>query len=73
MAPIVTPDELLDDAHLQSIGFFKRVAHPTEGEIRSAGIPVSFSPTPGSVRRHAPKLGEQGEEVRGEVVRRRPK
>jgi crotonobetainyl-CoA:carnitine CoA-transferase CaiB-like acyl-CoA transferase len=27
------------------------------------GIPVKFSDTPGSIRRHAPNLGEHTEEV----------
>jgi crotonobetainyl-CoA:carnitine CoA-transferase CaiB-like acyl-CoA transferase len=71
MAPIIAPDELLNDPHLESIGFFKREIHPSEGEIRSAGIPVTFSRTPGEVRRHAPKLGEQGEELRREVEARK--
>lgn len=71
MAPIIAPDALLNDPHLESIGFFKRETHPSEGEIRSAGIPVTFSRTPGTMRRHAPKLGEQGEELRREVTARR--
>jgi crotonobetainyl-CoA:carnitine CoA-transferase CaiB-like acyl-CoA transferase len=71
MAPIIAPDELLNDPHLKSIGFFTRATHPSEGEIRSAGIPVTFSRTPGEVRRHAPKLGEQGDEVRREVEERK--
>ena len=46
MAPIATLDELLHDPHLERTGFFSRQTHPSEGEIRSAGIPVTFSRTP---------------------------
>jgi crotonobetainyl-CoA:carnitine CoA-transferase CaiB-like acyl-CoA transferase len=51
-------DDLLADPHLQAIGFWREVDHPTEGRIRQAGLPVQFSSTPASVRRHAPSLGE---------------
>jgi crotonobetainyl-CoA:carnitine CoA-transferase CaiB-like acyl-CoA transferase len=67
MAPITTPDQLLNDPHLERTGFFTQEAHPSEGEIRSAGIPITFSRTPGSVRRLAPRLGEQGREIRNEL------
>ena len=60
MAPIATLDQLLRDPHLERTGFFSRQTHPSEGEIRAAGIPVTFSRTPGSIRRLAPRLGEQG-------------
>ncbi len=55
---ILAPEDLLEDAHLQAIGFFRDVIHPSEGAVRSMGIPVDFSRTPGSVRRLAPRLGE---------------
>ncbi|WP_144113177.1 CaiB/BaiF CoA transferase family protein [Paraburkholderia sp. BCC1886] len=63
---VVSPDELLDDPHLQAIGFFRDDAHPTEGAITTMSIPVTFSRTPGDVRRLAPNLGEHTEEVLGE-------
>jgi len=71
MAPIVTPDGLLEDAHLRATGFFSQVEHPSEGAIRTVGIPVTFSRTPGSVRRLAPRLGEDGEAVRAEARARK--
>jgi len=67
MAPILSPDEVLEDPHLQAIGFFGESEHPSEGAVRTIGIPVTFSRTPGSVRRLAPRLGEHGEEVRREL------
>jgi len=67
MARILSPDEVLEDPHLAAIGFFAEAEHPSEGAVRTVGIPVTFSRTPGSVRRLAPRLGEHGEEVRKEL------
>ena len=67
MTPVLSPEDLLDDEHLKQTGFFERYQHPSEGEIRQLGIPVSFSRTPGAVRRHAPRLDEHREEILGEL------
>ncbi len=58
MAAVRTLDDLLEDPHLGALDFFHEVAHPTEGELRTVGIPVTFSRTPGSIRRLSPALGE---------------
>jgi crotonobetainyl-CoA:carnitine CoA-transferase CaiB-like acyl-CoA transferase len=71
MAPIMTPDNLLEDPHLKAIGFFSEAQHPTEGDIRTVGIPVTFSRTPGSIRTLAPRLGEHGDEIREEITKRK--
>jgi crotonobetainyl-CoA:carnitine CoA-transferase CaiB-like acyl-CoA transferase len=71
MAPIASPEDLLRDPHLVSTGFFLREHHPSEGEIRSIGIPVNFSRTPGAIRRPAPRHDEHGEEIRRELDARR--
>lgn len=60
-------ERLLDDPHLKAIGFWQFVEHPTEGPIRTAGIPVKFSKTPGSIRRYAPNVGEHSEEILREL------
>ena len=65
--PMHTLDSLMDDPHLQDVGMVGFVDHPTEGRLRSVGIPVQFSDTPGSVRRHAPRLGENTEEILAEA------
>jgi crotonobetainyl-CoA:carnitine CoA-transferase CaiB-like acyl-CoA transferase len=62
-SPIADLDGLLKDPHLSAIGFFQDNEHPTEGPIRSIGIPVTFSRTPGAIRSLAPTLGEHTEEV----------
>jgi crotonobetainyl-CoA:carnitine CoA-transferase CaiB-like acyl-CoA transferase len=68
-APVNSIADLLDDPHLCATGFWQKSEHPTEGTLVQAGIPVRFSGTPGSIRRHAPALGEHTEEVLGELER----
>jgi crotonobetainyl-CoA:carnitine CoA-transferase CaiB-like acyl-CoA transferase len=63
MTPVLSPEDLLDDEHLSALGFFQREEHPSEGELRTIGIPVRFSRTPGEVRRLAPRLDEHREEI----------
>ncbi|NYT61669.1 CoA transferase [Alcaligenaceae bacterium] len=64
MAPIASLEDLLDDPHLQAIGFFETHEHPTEGPVTMPGIPVSFSRTPGSIRWLAPTLDQDGAAIR---------
>ena len=49
--------EVLDDAHLNAVGFFAERDHPQAGAYRSMKHPVSFSATPASVERDPPQLG----------------
>jgi len=63
MTPVRTPQDLLEDPHLNALDFFHRATHPSEGEVRVIGIPVTFSRTPGSIRSLPPKLGEHTNEV----------
>jgi len=51
-------DDLPDDPHLRSIGFFRQVEHPTEGRLTVTEPPVRFADTPSGYRRHAPNFGE---------------
>jgi len=55
-------DDYVRDGHLLDV-----VRHPTEGEIRSIGIPVRFSATPATVRRQAPLPGADTAEVLKEL------
>jgi crotonobetainyl-CoA:carnitine CoA-transferase CaiB-like acyl-CoA transferase len=61
--PANSLEDLLADDYLNEIGFFPRMAHPTEGEMTLVGIPVSYHGTPASIRRLAPHLGEHTREV----------
>ena len=37
-----TLESLKDDPHLNAVGFWQEVEHPTEGPIRMTRFPVSF-------------------------------
>ena len=67
ITPVLSPDDLLHDEHLQALNFFAPEQHPSEGEIRTIGIPVHFSRTPGELRRHAPNLNEHRDEILREI------
>lgn len=60
-------DEVIEDPHLEKIGFFERRDHPSEGQYISLKHPVNFARTPASVRRDAPLLGEHTDEVLAEL------
>jgi crotonobetainyl-CoA:carnitine CoA-transferase CaiB-like acyl-CoA transferase len=70
ITPVLSPEDLLEDEHLRAIGFFQLEEHPSEGEVRTIGIPVRFSRTPGDIRRLAPRLDEHREEIRRETTTR---
>jgi crotonobetainyl-CoA:carnitine CoA-transferase CaiB-like acyl-CoA transferase len=67
MTPVLSPEDLLDDEHLRALGFFRHEEHPSEGEVRTIGIPVRFSRTPGEIRRLAPRLDEHRKEILSEA------
>lgn len=56
-------DDLYDDPHLNAVGLFTDVEHPTEGLLRQARFPVRFSASPARVRSQAPLKGEHTDEV----------
>jgi crotonobetainyl-CoA:carnitine CoA-transferase CaiB-like acyl-CoA transferase len=61
--PVLSMEELQDDAHVQAVGLLDVVQHPTEGAYREVRSPVRFSATPYALRRHAPQVGEHTAEV----------
>ena len=52
--------DLLADPHLEQVGFFQMVDHPTEGRIRTLRIPPVWSASPPEPAFQAPNLGEHG-------------
>ena len=62
-----TLEDLLDDPHLRAVGFFRTYEHPSEGTMVETGLPSTWSATPLSIRRPAPRLGEHTREVLGEA------
>jgi len=61
-APLRTPDELMNNPHLDAVGFFETVDSP-HGPVRFPGVPTWFSRTPGRVAGAAPLLGADTREV----------
>jgi crotonobetainyl-CoA:carnitine CoA-transferase CaiB-like acyl-CoA transferase len=55
------------DPHLHAVKFFEWLDHPSEGRICSMRPPTSWSETPPSVRRPAPRIGEHSRELLKEV------
>ena len=56
-------DELPAHPHLQAVGLFEALAHPSEGATITVRPPTRFGATPASVRLPAPRLGQQSFEV----------
>jgi crotonobetainyl-CoA:carnitine CoA-transferase CaiB-like acyl-CoA transferase len=56
-------EDLATDPHLEAVGFWQSVDHPTEGKLRLPAFPVNFGATPAGIERHAPRLGEHTREV----------
>src|SRR5882757_2207484 len=65
-APLRTPDELFDNAHLNAVGMFETV-ETAHGPVRFPGVPTWFSRTPGRVAGGAPELGAHTREVLEEL------
>lgn len=65
--PMHTVESLMDDPHLNAVGFFETVEHPSEGRLRSMAIPTRWSQSPPEVSRLAPRLGEHSAEVLAEA------
>jgi crotonobetainyl-CoA:carnitine CoA-transferase CaiB-like acyl-CoA transferase len=68
IAPMLSLEDLLEDQHLEALGFFRRDSHPSEGEIRTVSSPVRFSRTPATIERLAPRLDEHREEILEEIT-----
>ncbi|MFQ5879059.1 MAG: CaiB/BaiF CoA transferase family protein [Dehalococcoidia bacterium] len=62
-APVATIADLLASDHLQARGFFVQAHHPAAGTLTYPGAPYKFGETPWQLRRPAPFLGQDNEEV----------
>jgi crotonobetainyl-CoA:carnitine CoA-transferase CaiB-like acyl-CoA transferase len=65
--PVLSLDQLPDDAHMKAVGMFGVAEHPSEGSYKTIRAPVSFSSAPFRIRRHAPRLGEHTAEILQEI------
>jgi crotonobetainyl-CoA:carnitine CoA-transferase CaiB-like acyl-CoA transferase len=66
--PVNSMEDLFVDPHLEAVNFFSTERHQTEGDVKVARFPISFSRSPANIRRLAPNLGEHTEEVLGVVT-----
>ncbi|MET8411068.1 CoA transferase [Streptomyces sp. NPDC005195] len=71
MGPVLELERAHEDPYVRDGHLLETIAHPTEGPLRTIGIPVRFSATPGSIRRLAPVPGQDTAEVLAELVPRR--
>jgi crotonobetainyl-CoA:carnitine CoA-transferase CaiB-like acyl-CoA transferase len=60
-------EDLPDDPHLAGVGFFEQHEHPTEGGYVAPRHPVRFAAHETELRRHPPRLGQDGREVLAEA------
>lgn len=65
--PVNTLEQVMDDPHLDAVGFFRHTRHPSEGEIVLPDVPIRFSETPAAIDRLQPRLGEHGREILQEL------
>lgn len=66
--PVYSPQQALDDPHVQAADFLKAVDYPGLSEAAPlAATPVRLSRTPGTVRERAPELGEHTDAILGEL------
>ncbi|MDV3126575.1 CoA transferase [Mycobacterium sp. 21AC1] len=67
-APLHSTQDVLDDPHVQAMGYLQRVAFPgASRDVPIVDTPFRMSATPGSIRRRPPLLGEHTDEVLGEI------
>jgi crotonobetainyl-CoA:carnitine CoA-transferase CaiB-like acyl-CoA transferase len=65
-APVLSLDEVVEDPHLNAVGFFSTLHDPSLGELCMPGVPVLFDGERPPVAL-PPRLGEHNREVLGEV------
>lgn len=67
MSPVLDVENAVNDPYVQEGHLLDVHTHPTEGEYRVISSPVRFSATPTALRRHAPTLGQDTDEVLAEL------
>jgi crotonobetainyl-CoA:carnitine CoA-transferase CaiB-like acyl-CoA transferase len=62
-APVLTRSEVIRHPQVLEMGIVAETAHPAAGRLRQARPAARFSCTPSDLRRGAPLLGEQTDEI----------
>ena len=60
-------DDLLSDEHLEAVGFFEEIDHPSEGPLRLPRSPILMSETAPGISKPAAPLGADTEQVMTEL------
>jgi crotonobetainyl-CoA:carnitine CoA-transferase CaiB-like acyl-CoA transferase len=67
-APVLKPQQTLDDPHIKAMGFFQNVEYPGMAKPAPlAKVPVWLSETPGSIRTRPPTIGEHTDRIMAEL------
>ena len=64
--PVMDVCEMFDDPHAQARDMIPTVHHEKLGDVRTLGLPIKLSATPGKVATGAPLFGQHTSEVLGE-------
>ncbi len=65
---VLKPQAVLDDPHVQAMGFFQLVEYPgMKGTAPVAKVPLWLSETPGTIRHRAPGLGEHTDQIMSDL------
>lgn len=71
-APVNSVADIASDPQLTARGFFRELTHSEVGTARYPGLPYLMHDTPGAYWKAAPRLGEDNEQVLGELGYERP-
>ncbi len=62
-APVNSPEDLLEYAHLKERQYFTEIDHPETGKVTYPGAPFKMTETPCQAIHPAPLLGQHNEEI----------
>jgi crotonobetainyl-CoA:carnitine CoA-transferase CaiB-like acyl-CoA transferase len=65
--PVLSVGEMHQDPQAQARDMVPEVDHPVAGAVKTLGLPVKFSETPGAVVRPAPLYGQHNREILAEI------
>ena len=63
VGPVLTIDQILQNAQLAARGMVPTLEHPVAGKIRLTGTPHHLTETPGNIRLAPPELGQHSREI----------
>lgn len=66
--PVNNMQHLFADPQIKHRNMIAEVPHPTIGTLKLTGVPIKYSDTPSSIRRHPPLLGEHTDGVLSEAL-----